>query len=111
MQDSAWILVMSHSLMKYLARSINHKRAASTFLYNEFPNSMKYSLGDYSVMVPRYTIPSGHPMNISNDIYGCINANPVPHIVASHIFFWWNKVIPIRVHVYVPVATSKNESL
>ena len=64
MQESALLLIMLHYLIKYLAISINHNRAASTLQYTDFPNMMKYYSRSYFVMMKNYTMPSGHSMDI-----------------------------------------------
>ena len=111
MQDSALIIFRFHLLIEYLAISINHNRSASTFSYIDFPSRIQYSPRNYFVMIPRSTMPSGHSMNISTGIPGCINAASISYISSNHTSSSWYNIIPIRTVVYVSVATSENDYL
>ena len=84
MQEYALLLVLLHYLIKHLAIILKHKRAASTFPYIEFPNTMQYSSRNYFLMMPRSTMTSRHSMNISTDISRRINAASTSHRSEIH---------------------------
>ena len=88
--------------------SLNHKIAASTLPYIDFPNSMKYYPRNSFVMMTNSTMPSVHSMSISTGISGCINSFFTSHNLEIHISSLRNKVILIRVLAYVSVATGEN---
>ena len=102
---------MLHYLIKYLENSLNHKRAEYMFPYTEFTNRTKYSSRNYFVIITSSTMPSGHSMNTSTGISGCINAASVSHSLCSHPSSSWNKVSTIRISVDVSVVTRKNDSM
>ena len=72
-QESALLFFMLRYLIKYLARSINHKRTASKFPYIDFTNILQYYSRNSFMMMPRFTLSSGPRMTISAGISGCRN--------------------------------------
>ena len=63
------------------------------------------------VMIPNSTMPSGHSMNISTYILGCMNAASMSHSSETHPSSSWYKVSPIRIVVFVSDVTVDNESM
>ena len=83
-QDSALIFFRLHSLTKYLAKSLIHNSAASTFPYIDFPIQMQYSSRKVLVMITKSKMPSGHSMYILTYILGHRNGDFASHCFAIH---------------------------
>ena len=111
MHDSALLLFWLYSLSKYLANSIIHNSAASTFMYIKFPSRIQYSLRKSPLIIPKYTMPSGHSVYISTSILGCINADSTSHNSAIYPSSSQYRVNLIRILVELSNVTEKNDSV
>ena len=98
-------------MTKYLANSLSHNSATSTFPYIHFPSKMQYSYRNSLVVIPKYTMPSGRSMHISTSILGFKNASSMSHSSATHTSSSLYRVSPIRIIVEVSDATGENYTM
>ena len=100
-----------YSLTKYLANSLSHNSAASRFPYINFPNKIQYYLRNSSLIIPKYTMPSGHLIYILTSILGWINAASASHNSAIYPLSSYYRVDPIIILVELSDVTGENDSV
>ena len=84
MYSSALLLFRLHALTKSLANSLSHNIPASTFPYINFLSRIQYSLRNSSLIIPKYTMPSGHSIYTSTSVLGWICFASTSHNSAIH---------------------------